>query len=172
MQSKLAGLHLAGARPCQVLVVDDDELVRERLAALLQSPQFNVTVAASGAEALRIMAEIHCHVLLTDWEMPGMDGLALCRNIRGHHIDRCIYIIMHTVHDGHEDYLAGLAAGADGYIIKGAPIAEFLAWLEFARRVMRMEELRRESISRLRHQSLVHGPALANTPLPADERTS
>jgi CheY-like chemotaxis protein len=62
--------------PCRVLVVDDDELVRASLSTLLRARQFEVESAASGKDALGITAAIPCQILLTDWQMPDMDGLS------------------------------------------------------------------------------------------------
>jgi DNA-binding response OmpR family regulator len=127
----------APSRPCRVLVVDDDEMVRARLAALLRISHFNVESAASAEEALVIMTVRRCEILLTDWEMAGMDGLALCRLVRNRRNERYVYVVMHTVRDGEVDLLAGLAAGADDYVFKGAPIEHLLARMEIGRRIAR-----------------------------------
>jgi DNA-binding response OmpR family regulator len=121
--------------PCRVLVVDDDELVRASLTSLLRAREFDVESAASGEDALRIMAVTPCRILLTDWQMSDMDGLSLCQSVRDNRPDRYVYVLLHTVRDGEEALLAGLAAGADDYVVKGAPIAELLARLEVGRRI-------------------------------------
>jgi two-component system cell cycle response regulator len=120
---------------CRVLVVDDDELVRASVVTLLRARQFDVESAASGKDALRIMAATPCQILLTDWQMPDMDGLSLCQRVRDSGPDRQVYVLMHTVRSGEEALLTGLAAGADDYVVKGAPIEELLARLEVGRRV-------------------------------------
>jgi diguanylate cyclase (GGDEF)-like protein len=120
---------------CRVLVVDDDALVRARLSALLHASQYEVEVAATGEEALRTLESTHCHVVLTDWQMPGMDGLALCRHIRLRNQENYIYVLMLTIRDTEHDAMIGLAAGADDYIVKGAPINDLLARLEIGRRI-------------------------------------
>jgi DNA-binding response OmpR family regulator len=127
--------NLAASRPCRVLVVDDDDLVRARLVALLRLSHFNVESAASAEDALVIMTVRRCEILLTDWEMPGMGGLALCRLVRNRKNERYVYVIMHTVRDDKVDLLAGLAAGADDYVAKGAPIEHLLARMEIGRRI-------------------------------------
>jgi two-component system, cell cycle response regulator len=126
-------------QPCRVLIVDDDDLVRARLSAVLKSSRYEVEVAASGEEALRVMSAKHCHIVLTDWEMPDMDGLALCRCVRVSQEEGYVYVLMLTVRNSKEDVVAGLAAGADDYIVKGAPIAELLARLEVGRRIVHVE---------------------------------
>jgi diguanylate cyclase (GGDEF)-like protein len=124
-------------------VVDDDPLVRARLATLLRASQFDVESAASGEDALRIMAATQCQVLLTDWQMPDMDGLSLCRNIRANSADGYIYVLMLTIRDSKEDLLTGLAAGADDYVVKGAPVEEILARVEVGRRIADFEHRQR-----------------------------
>jgi two-component system cell cycle response regulator len=121
--------------PCRVLVVDDDELVRASLSTVLRARHFDVESAASGRDALRIMAATPCQILVTDWQMPDMDGLSLCQRVRASGPNRQVYVLLHTIRGGEEALLAGLAAGADDYVVKSAPIEELLARLEVGRRI-------------------------------------
>lgn len=73
-------------------------------------------------------------VLLTDWQMPNMDGLELCRKIRLEYQKGDVYLIMLTMRTQEHDQQLALAAGADDYIFKGAPAAAVLERLEAARR--------------------------------------
>jgi two-component system, cell cycle response regulator len=127
------------AQPCRVLVVDADEMVRARLAALLRLAQFEVETAATGEEALRIMNARRCHILLGEWQLPDADMSTLCRNVRADHTKGYVYVVLHTARAGRSDLLAGLAAGADDYVVKGVPTDEILARLEVARRITGME---------------------------------
>ena len=131
--------RLKSLHPCRVLVVDDDDLVRSRVSALLRASNYEVEVAASGEEALRVLSAKHCHIVVTDWEMPDMNGLALCRCVRISEEDGYVYVLMLTVRDTKADMLASFAAGADDYIVKGAPINEILARLEVGRRIVYAE---------------------------------
>lgn len=133
------------ARPCRVLVVDDDALVRAQLTALLEMAGYDVHAAGTGEEALCILAAVSCQIVLTDWQMPEIDGLALCRKLRLRDNTGYVYILMLTVRSGKRDILKGLAAGADDYIIKGAPIDEILARLEVGRRITSLEHSLRAS---------------------------
>ena len=137
--------QLQESHACRLLVVDDDALVRARLAAVLRVANFEVEVAASGEEALFVMNARPCQVLLTDWQMPEMDGLALCRAVRGECSDSYVYVVMLTIRDSREDLLTGLAAGADDYVVKGASMQEVLARLEVARRITHVEHSLRAS---------------------------
>jgi two-component system, cell cycle response regulator len=143
-------LPLGARPPCRILVVDDDELVRARLAGILSASHYEVAMAASGAEALRVLNEAPCHIVLTDWQMPDMDGLSLCRLVRMRAQEHYVYVLMLTVRDSHQDLLTGLAAGADDYVVKGASVEEILARLETGRRIT----LTKESVNR--HLALTH----------------
>lgn len=131
--------------PCRILVVDDEYIVRTQLLYLLKRSGYNVWAAASGEEALRALEVGKFTVLLTDWQMPNMDGLALCRHVRLGRQTGNTYVIMHTVRCTEEDLQAGLAAGVDDFMIKGAPSDEILARLHYARDFVRMDFPRRES---------------------------
>jgi diguanylate cyclase (GGDEF)-like protein len=116
-------------------VVDDDALVRARLSALLNASGYDVEVASTGEEALRILNSTHCHIVLTDWQMPDMNGLALCRHIRLRHHESYIYVLMLTIRDTEHDVMTGLAAGVDAYVVKGATTDNLLACLAIGRRI-------------------------------------
>jgi len=137
--------HLSSTMQCRVLIVDDDDLVRARLAALLRMSNFEVEVAGSGEEALRILSSAPCQIVLTDWQMPDMDGLALCRYVRTACYESYIYVVMLTVRDAKQDVLTGLAAGADDYVFKGTPVEEILARIEIGRRITHVEQSLRTS---------------------------
>jgi two-component system cell cycle response regulator len=124
---------------CTVLVVDDDALVRAKLSELLRRAGYEVAAAASGEQGLQILSSLDCRIVVADWQMPGMDGLALCRYVRLKHSVNYIYFLMLTVRGNRRDVLRGLAAGADDYLIKGAPMEEILARLEVGRRLTQLE---------------------------------
>jgi PleD family two-component response regulator len=121
--------------PCRVLVVDDDELILSRLVSLLQRSGYEAYAARSGEDAMRVLDEKDCQIVVTDWHMPDMDGLDLCRSIRSSADKASIYILMLTVRDGSGDIVAGLSAGADDYAVKGATAEEILARLEVGKRI-------------------------------------
>jgi two-component system cell cycle response regulator len=141
-------------RRCCVLLVDDDELVRAQFAALLQIAGYDVHTAGSGDEALLVLDKTPCQIVLTDWQMPDMDGLALCRNIRFRDSTGYIYVLMLTVRGSRRDILAGLAAGADDYVIKGAATEEILARLQVGRRITHLEYSLRKSNLKNRQMSV------------------
>jgi DNA-binding response OmpR family regulator len=118
----------------RVLLVDDDDIVRAALTSLLRRSGYDVACAASGEEALRMLGAARYRVLLTDWEMPNMDGLELCRKVRLEHKKEDVYLIMLTMRTQEHEQLLGLAAGADDYISKAAPAAAILERLDAVRR--------------------------------------
>ncbi len=110
----------------RVLIVDDDDIVCAQLQALLRKANLDVVVAGSGEDALRVLRRGGCHVVLTDWQLPGIDGPELCRLIRA---DPCccdVHIVMFTARDCEGDRRTGLAAGADDFVTKGLPAALLL----------------------------------------------
>ena len=84
---------------------------------------------------MQVLNATPCHIVLTDWQMPDMDGLALCRLVRRSAREHYVYVLMLTIRDTHQAVLTGLSAGADDYVVKGAPIEEILARLETGRRL-------------------------------------
>jgi DNA-binding response OmpR family regulator len=120
---------------CRVLIVDDDELIIRRVSSLLERSGYEVIAVRSGKDALRVLSAMTCHIVITDWQMPDMDGLELCRDIRSRADKAYVYVLMLTVRSGSSDILAALSAGADDYAVKGATAEEILARLEVGRRL-------------------------------------
>jgi DNA-binding response OmpR family regulator len=103
--------------PRRVLVVDDDELVRDSVATLLRSADFEVAVAAEGEEALTIMGRQWFPVVVTDRKMPVFDGIEFVSRLRAVSIAPSYVIMLTAVADPH-DYERGYCAGVDLYIGK------------------------------------------------------
>lgn len=101
-----------------VLVVDDALTVRELQRSILERAGYEVRVASDGREALARLAERRADVVVTDVEMPGLDGLALTRAIRADAGLASTPVLMVTSKASDEDRRAGLEAGADAYLVK------------------------------------------------------
>jgi DNA-binding response OmpR family regulator len=99
----------------RILVVDDEEPIREVLAQYLRRAGFVVQEAADGLEALRIATTTPPDLLILDLMLPGMDGLDVCRRLRE---TLAAPILMLTARGEEEDTLAGFRAGADDYVTK------------------------------------------------------
>lgn len=108
----------------QILVVDDDPLVRAMLARYLEGERFVVLQAVDGREMRAQLARAKVDLILLDLVMPGEDGLSLARELRSR---SDVGIIMLTGHDDVIDRVAGLEAGADDYIAKPFHLREVLA---------------------------------------------
>src|SRR5690349_9929394 len=113
--------------PSRVLVADDDRAIRESLARALELEGYAVVPAADGVEALSLVRRESFDALVVDVMMPGVDGLAVCRVLRGDgdHTP----ILMLTARVETPDRVAGLDAGADDYLPKPFELDELLARL-------------------------------------------
>ena len=110
----------------KILVVDDERAVRDSLRRALELQGYDVALAADGAEALaQLEANGHVDAVLLDVLMPGIDGLEVCRRIRGSGSE--IPVLMLTARDAVGDRVAGLDAGADDYVVKPFALEELLA---------------------------------------------
>ena len=108
----------------KVLVVDDDPGSLLVAQAAVEQSGHECFMAADGDVAWDLYRTLHPHVVVTDLQMPGMDGLALCRAIRAVEGDAYTYVVLVTSHGSREDVLAGMEAGADDYVTK--PLDPFL----------------------------------------------
>ena len=124
----------------RVLLVDDDEIVIERLRDLITAAGFEVATAGNGAAALAELKRQFAPIVILDRNMPGMDGLELTRAIRDDpQYPGYVYIMLCTAHDSEDEILAGLKAGADDYLSKRVSGAQLLARLATARRILSLE---------------------------------
>lgn len=98
-----------------ILLVDDDTTLAEVTAFALRRAGFTVTLAVDGAQALELWECDPPDLLILDIQLPGIDGLTLCRTIRQR---STVPIIMLTVRDSDEDVVHGLEIGADDYLTK------------------------------------------------------
>ncbi|HEY8526167.1 MAG TPA: response regulator transcription factor [Acidimicrobiales bacterium] len=109
----------SGGRPITVAVADDHPVVRQGLRAFLESEGFVVVgEAATGEEAVRLVADAGPDVLLTDLVMPGVDGVEAIRRIRA--AGQGVGILVLTSFSGTEQVIPAIQAGADGYLLKDA----------------------------------------------------
>jgi two-component system, OmpR family, phosphate regulon response regulator OmpR len=113
------------ARPDKILVVDDDERIRDLLRRYLTQQGFVAIVADSGPALDRVLQREGVDLIVLDLMMPGEDGLSICRRLRGAH-DRTP-IIMLTAKGDEMDRIVGLELGADDYLAKPFNPRELLA---------------------------------------------
>jgi two-component system chemotaxis sensor kinase CheA len=101
-----------------VMVVDDALMVRELQRSILERGGYSVRTASDGAEALAMLAEQPADLVVTDLEMPNVDGFVLTSSIRAHPRLANIPVLIVSSRASEEDHQRGLDAGADGYIVK------------------------------------------------------
>lgn len=110
----------------KVLVVDDDPVSLVLAATVVETLGHSVDTAATGLAAWELLERRHYDVLVTDREMPGLDGLALCERVRARGaVDGApdadggyCYVVMLSGHDSPDEAFAGISAGADDYLVK------------------------------------------------------
>ena len=109
----------------KILVVDDEQAVRESLRRSLRFNGYEVLTANDGLEAVETVRAENPELLILDVMMPNMDGLEVCRTLRSEGWDRPILVL--TARDGVSDRVSGLDAGADDYLPKPFALEELLA---------------------------------------------
>jgi putative two-component system response regulator len=123
----------------RALIVDDDELSLEILQDVLVQLGYEVERACNGKEALASLRRHSIHLVITDWEMPEMNGLELCRAIREEDFDGYVYVIMLTSREGGQQKIEGLHGGADAFLVKPLNPNELLVCLKTAERILSLE---------------------------------
>ena len=108
----------------RVLVVDDEKPLARMIATYLTRAGYDVATAHTGPDAVEAARSRSFDVVVLDLGLPGLDGIEVCRRIRG--FSEC-YVLMLTARGDEEDKLAGLAAGADDYITKPFSVRELVA---------------------------------------------
>jgi two-component system KDP operon response regulator KdpE len=121
-----------------VLVVDDEPSLRKALLTSLTASGFSVEEAGSGEEALGSLQRYPFDLVLLDINMPGIDGIEACRQIR--HLSPRAGIVMITVRDLDDDKVRALEAGADDYVTKPFKLRELIARLRAVLRRTRIQD--------------------------------
>jgi diguanylate cyclase (GGDEF)-like protein len=138
----------------RLLLVEDEPTQRMMLERQLKKAGYIVETAENGEEALRKILEGKFHILLTDWDMPGMDGPTLCKRVREAQLETYLYILLLTGHLTTDDVVQGLGAGANDYIKKPANPAELQARLNAGSRIVQLEQSLREAKEKIQLLSI------------------
>lgn len=125
--------------PQQVLVVEDSPVYRRLLVRMLAQWGYAVSEAENGIAALHILETQPVSMVISDWEMPEMDGLTLCREIRSRQFGHYIYVILLTARENTGDVTLGFDAGADDFLSKPVEQAELRARLHAGARILTLE---------------------------------
>lgn len=127
-----------------ILVVDDESVSRRLFEKKLTDLGYTVYVAENGILAWNILSSTWIDMVVTDWMMPEMDGLELCRKIRSAHFKQYIYLILVSARDAQQDIIRGLEVGVDDYITKPVNTEEFRARIEIGERIVGLEKKLRD----------------------------
>lgn len=124
----------------RVLVVDDDQVTREIIAHYLRTLGYEVIACADGREAWQIIETEEISLVVTDWIMPRMDGIELCRKIRRTQLGRYIYTIIVTARHEQQDLIHGMNAGADDFLVKPVTREILRACIRAGERILALEQ--------------------------------
>jgi signal transduction histidine kinase len=129
----------------EILIAKDDPISGKLLGKVIESMGHQVLLAKDGLEAWEIIQKKKIKMLITDWMMPGMDGMELCRRIRAAKFPYYFYIIFLTAQSHSKDAIDALKAGADDYIAKPFDPEELVARIRTGLRVIKLEENSKET---------------------------
>ena len=122
-----------------VLIVEDSLVYRRLLTRMLAQWGYLVSEAENGIAALAILESQPVSMVISDWEMPEMDGLTLCREIRDRQLDHYIYFILLTAREDPNDLTQGFDAGVDDFLNKPVEQSELRARLHAGARILSLE---------------------------------
>ena len=133
----------------RVLFADDDVIARTLLAAVLADLGHDVTETEDGERAWLAFQNEPTPLVVLDINMPGLDGLEVCRRIRAHEAGRDAFVLVVTARDGRDDLADVLEAGADDYVTKPSSPENLRARLEIANRRIAQDTARRTAEAEL-----------------------
>ena len=133
-----------------ILIADDNLPSRKLLAKLLEKLGYEVFLASDGREAWDILQNYNISFVITDWMMPVMDGLELCKNIRNAEFSHYIYVVILTSKEEKSEMIEGLEAGADDFIVKPFDKDELFVKIRTGERILELEKSKEEQNRRLK----------------------
>jgi diguanylate cyclase (GGDEF)-like protein len=119
----------------KVLIAEDDAVSRLMLRRAVEQLGHEVLVATDGTDAWELYRQHTVDVIVSDWLMPGMDGLDLCRRVRASQRETYTYFMLLTSLEGKQHFMQGMQAGADDYLTKPLDREELQVRLQVASRV-------------------------------------
>jgi len=124
----------------KILLVDDDPIARSVYSLLLGSQGHEVIEAADGELAWRLIEESTISFVVSDWMMPNLPGVDLCRRIRAAEFERYVYVILCTAKGEKSDLVEGMDAGADDFIVKPISPEEFRVKVRAGERMLSLQQ--------------------------------
>lgn len=123
----------------KILLVDDEAVSLRLMEKYVTKLGHEPISGVGGREGLRLWQKTHPRIVITDWNMPEVDGLQVCREIRSAAADLYTYILVVSARDSERDLIAGLESGADDYLVKPVSLDELRARLEIGRRIIDLQ---------------------------------
>src|SRR5258708_16317323 len=124
----------------QILLAEDDAVAGQTLTAILTAQGHEVTAVDNGVDAWGLWLVAHHRVIVSDWLMPAMDGIELCRKIRSRPPGPYTYFMMQTIRTGLGNFLEAMQAGVDDFITKPNVAEKLGARLNAAERILELPE--------------------------------
>ncbi len=158
--------------PTYILVIEDDDIVARTVERSLRGNEFRVVIANSGIEGLKVARRRRPDLVILDVIMPGMDGYAVCREMRADPLLINIPVLFLTAKVKDEDRIAGFVAGGDDYLSKPFNIDELILRI---RAILRRVRLQAEAQQILAQQAQAAAPAVeaaALSPIPVTQPDS
>jgi len=134
----------------KILIAEDERISRRILGKTLAKAGHQVIAVEDGIKALDLLKKEPPDMLITDWMMPNLDGLELCRRVRSFDLPGYVYIILWTALTQKENIINGLDAGADDYITKPFDKTELLARVRAGERIVNLESSLRQKNKKLK----------------------
>jgi CheY-like chemotaxis protein len=140
-----------------VLIVEDSDTIRRMLENAVERAGYSVTSVGDGLTAWDSFQKTTPPIVILDWQIPGLDGLEVCRRIREHHASDETFVLMITSRETDADLAAALAVGVDDYMTKPVGQAHLRARLQIARLRIAQRVERRKLDEELAHSRWLAG---------------
>lgn len=124
----------------QILIIDDDSIIQTVLKKALQSQGYEVAIADDGETGLALAEKLRPALIVSDWVMPGLDGLEVCRRVKANPSLSTTFFILLTAQSAVEDRIQGLDTGADDFLAKPIEINELQARVRAGLRLHALSE--------------------------------
>ena len=143
-----------------ILIVEDSGLYVKHFETVFAATPYSFSFITNGAEAWEKLQTAQPKILLLDWNLPGMDGVTICRRLREHKCANYVFVIMLTSMKRLEDIMTGFDAGADDYMIKPFEPAVLRAKVRVGMRLSDLEASNNNKVqllarANLKQQSLI-----------------
>jgi signal transduction histidine kinase len=134
-----------------IIIAEDNPVSSKLMQKMLSKKNYNSYIAKDGKEALKLLKSTKSRIIISDWMMPEMDGISLCKEIRKNFSSPYIYIILLTSKSDIEDTVSAFDAGADDYIIKPFNPKELAARILAGKRTIELQDKYEKATVQLLH---------------------